>query len=119
MITCNTPFTLQAVSPMVTRALGNVPVLGSPSDICRRPWDSVENYPFPCESCRRFKILEVPSSDLGTVSMCRRFRACAYGFLTMVTEGLIHIVHKVVIWLSFSVIQWHKVSQGIDRFAMC
>ena len=39
--------------------------------------------------------------------------ACAddfYEFLTMVIEGVVHSIHKVVIRSSFSVIQRHKVS---------
>ena len=46
----NTPFTLQAVSPVVGHVWGNVPVLGSPSDVRRRPCESVVNHPLPCES---------------------------------------------------------------------
>ena len=33
-----------------------------------------------------------------------------YEFLTMVTEGVVHSVHKVVIRSSFHVIRQHKVS---------
>ena len=41
--------------------------------------------------------------------MRRRFCAYAYGFLTTVTEGVVHGVHKVAIRLSFGVLQRHKV----------
>ena len=37
-------------------------------------------------------------------------------FLTMITEGVFHGLHKVVIPLSQGVMQRHKVSQGIGRF---
>ena len=43
-------------------------------------------------------------SDFSTVSMCRRFCTCRYEFLTMVTEGVVHGVHKVVNQSSFGVI---------------
>ena len=33
-----------------------------------------------------------------------------YEFLTTVTKGVVHSVHKVMIWLSFGVIQRHEVS---------
>ena len=101
----NTPFTLQAVSPVVGHAWGNVPVLGSLSDVCRRPCESVANCPLPCESYGRFKLLKISASDFSIISMYKRFHACVYEFLTiMVTEGVLHSVYKVVIRLSFGVI---------------
>ena len=36
--------------------------------------------------------------------------ACAYEFLTVVTQGVVHGVHKIVIRSAFGVIQQHKVS---------
>ena len=63
---CYTPFTRQAVTPAVTHVWGNVPVLGSPSDIRMQPCESVANCPLPC-----FKIFDVSASDFGTVSMHR------------------------------------------------
>ena len=57
-----------------------------------------------------FEMYEIFTSDFGTVGMCRRFHACAYEFLTTVTEGVVHGVHKVVIRSSFGVIRQHKVS---------
>ena len=45
--------------------------------------------------------------------------AYTYEFLTKVTAGVAHSVHKVVIWSSFGVIRRHKVSSGIGRFATC
>ena len=50
------------------------------------------------------------------MGMLCRFRACAYEFLTSVTKGVVHGVHKVVIWSSFGVIGKQKVSQGIGHF---
>ena len=44
-------------------------------------------------------------SDFGTVTMRRQFHICAYEFLTMVTEGVFHGVHKVVIQSSSGVIR--------------
>ena len=35
---------------------------------------------------------------------------CANECFTMVTEGVVHGVYKVVIWSSFGVIRRHKVS---------
>ena len=69
------------------------------------------NHPLPCTSYQSFNIFEVSASDFGTMSMRRRFRACTYEFLSTVAEGMVNGVYKVVIRLSFSVIQRHKVSQ--------
>ena len=82
------------------------------------PCKSVANCPLPCES-HGFQKFQISASDFGTVSMRRRFRPCAYEFLTMVTKGVVHCVHKVVIQSSFGLIRRHKVSYGIGRFAMC
>ena len=76
-----------------------VSVLGSPSDVRKQPCKSVVNHPSPCASYQSFRIFEVSVSDFGTVSMRRRFRACTYEFLSMITEGVVHGVHKVVILL--------------------
>ena len=35
---------------------------------------------------------------------------CAYEFPTTVTEGVVHGIHKVVIWPSFGLIRQHKAS---------
>ena len=53
-------------------------------------------------------MFKISASEFGTVGMHRRF--CTYKFLTMVKEGVVHGVHKVVIGLSFGVIWQHKVS---------
>ena len=63
-----TPFTLQAVSHVVTCVWCNVSVLGSLPDVCVRP----------CWSAWRF-------------------HACEYEFLTVATEGVVHSVNKFVI----------------------
>ena len=88
----------------------NVPVLGSLSDIRMRPCESVANHPLPCMFYVSFKQFKISTSDFGTMSMCRRFRACTYELLTVVTEGVVHGVHKVVIQSSFGVTRRHKVS---------
>ena len=44
------------------------------------------------------------------MSMRRRFRASTYTFLTMISEGVVHGVYKVVIRLSFGVVRQHKVT---------
>ena len=62
-------------------------------------------------------MFEISASGFGSMGICRRFRACAYEFLTTVTKGVVHGVHKVMIWSSFCVIQRHKVTYGIGRFA--
>ena len=51
-----------------------------------------------------FTLFEISTSKFGTTSMHRRCRACAYEFLTTVTEGVVHGVHKVVIQSSYGVI---------------
>ena len=62
-----------------------------------QPFESVANRPLPCMSYLSCKIFELCVSDFGTVSMHRRLCVCAYEFLTMVTEGVVHAVQKVVI----------------------
>ena len=74
-------------------------VLGSPSDIRMQPCESVANHPLPCVSEASLEEFQISSSNFGTMSMHRRFRA--YEFLTTVTEGVDHGVHTVLIWLSF------------------
>ena len=64
-------------------------------DVCMRPCESVANHPLPCES-RGFQKFQISASDFGTVAMCRR--------LTMVTGGVVHGVHEVVIRSSLGVI---------------
>ena len=69
-----------------------------------RPYESVANRPLTCKSIQRLKIFDCSASDFITVSVLRRFRACMYKFLTMVTGGVLQGVHKVVIRFSFSVV---------------
>ena len=68
-----------------------------------RPCESVANHPLPCESHGCFQKFQISVSDFGTVGMCRR--ECTYESLTMVTEGVVHSVHKVVIQSSFGVLR--------------
>ena len=70
------------------------------------------NCPLPCESYGSFKLFKISASDFGTVSMHRSFCACAYHFLTTVTEGVVHSVHRVVIQSSSGIIQQHKANGG-------
>ena len=74
------------------------------------------NRQLPCQSYESFKLFKISASDFGTISMRRQFLARTYEFLTMVTEGVVHSVCKVVIRSSFGVIQRHKVSEGIGLF---
>ena len=74
--------------------------------------------PLPCESYRIFRLLKISASDFGTVGMRGQFRAYMNEFLATVTEGVVHGVHKVVIWSSFGVIRRYKVSQGIGCFSL-
>ena len=55
-------------------------------------------------------MVKISSSKFGTLDMCRQFHACAYEFLTTVTEGVVYGVHKVGIQSSFSVLLQHKVN---------
>ena len=43
-----------------------------------------------------FKCLKFNVKEFGSVRMCRGIRACAYEFVAMVTEGVVHGVCKVV-----------------------
>ena len=63
---------------------------------------SVVNRPLHSESNASFKLFKIFTSEFGAMSMYRQFCVCMYDFLTMVTEGVVHVVHKVVIWSSFS-----------------
>ena len=98
-------FRTTGVSPTVTRVQGNVPVLGLPSEVSVRPFESVANRPLPCKCYGSFILFKLSVSDFGTVGMHRQFCVCTYEFLTMVTEGVAHGVHKVMIRSSFGVIQ--------------
>ena len=60
------PCTLQVVLPTVGCVWGNVPVLGSPSDIRRRPCESVTNRPLPCESYGSSKLFKISTSDFSS-----------------------------------------------------
>ena len=66
-----------------------------------QPCESVANRPLHCESYETFKLFKISASDIDTVSMHRSFCTWAYQFLTVVTEGVVHGIHKVVIWSSF------------------
>ena len=92
-------FTYECLNP-VTKGV----VLGLTSDVHVRPFASVMNRLLPCKSYGSFKLFKISASDFNTVGMRRRFYACTYKFLTMVTEGVVHGVHKVVIRSSFGVI---------------
>ena len=88
--------------------LGKRPVLGSPSNICVQPCESVVNHPLPCTFC--IKLLKISAYDFGTVGMRRRFCPFVYEFLTTVTKGVVQGVHKGYEPIIFSVIRRHKVS---------
>ena len=68
----------------------------------------------PCVSYRSFKMFKNFVCEFSTVAMWRQFYS--YKFLTSVTEGVVHGVHKVVIRLSFGEIRSHKVSGGTCTF---
>ena len=51
------------------------------------------------------KMFKISASEVGTMAMWKWVCAFAYKFLTMVTEGVVHGVHKVVIQSSFGVIR--------------
>ena len=61
----------------------------SPSDVRVQTSESVANRRLPCVSYGSFKMFKIPTSEFSTVGMCRQFHACAYEYLTMVTEGLV------------------------------
>ena len=89
---------------MVIGVWRNVPVLGSPSDIRLQTFEPVVNCPLPCTSYGNFKMFKISTSEFGTISMHRWFRACKDEFLAMVIEG---VVQGIVYFrlLSFGVIQ--------------
>ena len=75
------------------------------------PCDKVVKRPLACESNGSFEMFKIITSNFIP-------SACTYDFftrltkgyviLTMVTEGVVHDVPKVVTWSSFSVIGCHK-----------
>ena len=48
-------------------------------------------------------MFTLPTFEFSSVGM--RFHAYIYEFLTTVTEGVVHVVYKVVIWSYFGVIR--------------
>ena len=82
----------------------NIPVVESPPDIHLQTCESVANHPLPWASYGNFKMFKISTSEFGTMRMCRQFCACAYTFLSTVTKGVVHGIHKVVIQPSFGVI---------------
>ena len=78
--------------------------------------DTLVKCPLPCPSFGSFKMFKISVSEFCTVSMHRRIRACADGFLAMVTKCL---VYKVVNWSSFGVTRRHKASGGKWMFCHC
>ena len=61
-------------------------------------------------------MFKISASAFGTMVMYRRFHTFAYEFLATATKGVVHIVHVVVIWLSFGVIWQYKGSGGTWTF---
>ena len=66
-------------------------------------------YPLPCTSAEILKCLKFPPLNLVLWACIDNF-AHAHEFITIVTEDVVHGVHKVVIQSSFGVIRQHKVS---------
>ena len=58
--------------------------------------DLVANRPLPCDFYISFKLFKISGSGFSTVSMHRRFRT--YEIPTTVTKGVIHCIHRIVIW---------------------
>ena len=54
-------------------------------------------------------MFEISAFDRLTMSMCRCMQVCVDEFLTLITEGVVHGVCKVVTRLSFCVIRRHKM----------
>ena len=81
-----------------------VPVLGSLPGVRLQNVESVVDRPKPYASHGSFKMFQISASELGTLGMHRRMRACADEFLATVTEGVVHNVYKVVIRSSFAVV---------------
>ena len=63
-------------------------------------------------------MFKISASELGTVNMCRRIRACVNKFPATVTEG-VHGVCKIGTRASFSVTWRHKLSVGKWIFRHC
>ena len=64
-------------------------------------YESVANCPLPCKSYGSSELFKISAFDFRIMAMYRWFCACTYEFLTMVTKGVVHRVHKVVIRSSF------------------
>ena len=84
------------------------PVLVSPPNVILQTFKSVANHALPCTSYGNVKNVfhhKFSTSAFSTVDIHRQFHPCTFEFLTMVTEGVDHGVHKVVILSSFGVKQ--------------
>ena len=100
--------------------LGNTPLpFNYHPRFCMPPCDTVAKHQLPCMFYGSFKMFKVSTSELGTMAMNRRMRACADQFLPKVTESVVHSVYKVVTRLSFGVTQRHKVSACKWTFRHC
>ena len=61
-------------------------------------------------------MFKLSASDFQTMGMHRRKRGFADKFLAVVTEGVVHGVHKVVTRSPFGVIWQHRPSGGKRPF---
>ena len=68
------------------------------------PCDTVVKRLLPCMFCECFKMSKLSTSEFGNMGMHRLMHA-QDEFLTMVTEGVVHGVHKVVAWTYRGVIR--------------
>ena len=75
-----------------------------------RPCEIVAKCPLPFAYYKSFKLFQISTSQFCTVGIHRRLWACTDEFLSRVTEGIVHGVHKVVTQSYFSVTHQHKVS---------
>ena len=64
---------LAQYSPTVIGVLGNIPVLGSPSDVRLQ---TCKKCPLACGFYGSFKMFKISASEFGTVGMRRQFPAC-------------------------------------------
>ena len=69
--------------------------------------DTVMKLSLPYAYCGSFKMFCISASKYRSVGMRRRMRACADGFLAIVTEGVVHGEYKVVTRSSLGVTWRH------------
>ena len=117
-LTWNTPCTLRWYNPWL-EVVGELPMsfncLQLPSEDCMRLCGTVVKRSLRSVFYGTFKMFKISASEFNTMGMNRWKLVCVDEFLTMVTEGVVHGVYKVMTLSSFGVTWLYKSSVGRSR----